>query len=123
MGQAKRKRVRATARFQGLDDLFNDLGITSRDPGFYDDPHFMAAESDDPRFLENYAEWVNLRPRSAEYDDHVRHIVPRLAQMVFAKVEALGKHGRCWTLQIFFPAAWIVSAFGTTLLSAALMWV
>lgn len=95
MGQAKRKRVRAIARFQELDGLFNDLGITSRDPGFYDDPHFMAAESDDPRFLENYAEWVNLRPRSAEYDDHVRHIVPRLAQMVFAKVEALGQHGRC----------------------------
>jgi hypothetical protein len=53
----------------------------------------MAAERNDPRFLENYAEWVKLWARSAEYDDYVRHIVPPLAQMVFAEVKAHGQQG------------------------------
>ena len=78
-----------------LERVFANRGIPTDAPGFYNHPAFMAAEQADPRFLEVYAAWVRARPRSAEYDAHVRRVVPIIARAVEAEVASDGQLGVC----------------------------
>jgi hypothetical protein len=55
----------------------------------------MAAEKRDPTILEQYAQWVALRPRDAAYDAHVHAIVPRLTTLLAQTLRADGMLGGC----------------------------
>lgn len=81
MGEAKRRGASASDHAR-IDDRMRQLGIDTTRFGFYDQPAFLAAERHDVAFLEQYAQWVQTRPRTADYDARVREIVPRLAEFL-----------------------------------------
>ena len=95
MGEAKRKRANQKSRAAELEDRFRSLGIDFARPGFYDTPQFLAQERLDPRVLEAYAEWVLARPRGDDEDAKVREIVPRLADIVNARLRRHDWIGGC----------------------------
>ena len=70
-------------------------GIDTKRFRFYDQIAFLARETKDPTFLENYAKWVALRPRDEAYNRHVRDVVPRLTQIVAAALRKDGLQGAC----------------------------
>lgn len=81
VGEAKRRGAGASAH-ASINDRLRQLGIDTTRFGFYDQPAFLAAEQRDGAFLEQYALWVQSRPRTADYDTRVRDIVPRLAEFL-----------------------------------------
>lgn len=96
MGQAKDRRWREAARAEELERLFGDMGVRRLEPGFYDDPAFLAVEREQPEILEDYAEWVLRRPRDAAYDTRVREVVPRMAEMLANHAISIGRaRGAC----------------------------
>ena len=81
MGEAKAKKTHGRkAEFDKLDARLRSIGINTDDFGFYDSLPFLNAERADPSFLEQYARWVALKPRTEAYDQRVRSIVPRLTE-------------------------------------------
>jgi len=94
MGEAKRRS--GGSRRAQLQGLFVGLGIDYRNPGFYDDPIFIAEEKCDPRMLESYAEWVTHRERTAEYDAHVRATLEKLAPIISARLDRHNWLGACF---------------------------
>ncbi|MDV6329205.1 hypothetical protein [Asticcacaulis sp. 201] len=77
--------------FHRLDADLRAAGIDTSRFAFYDQSSTMPAE--DLRAL--YAHWVQIRPRSAAYDAHVRDIVPRLCERIIAAFHADNWHGGC----------------------------
>lgn len=78
-----------------LTRLFANRGISTEQPAFYNAPPFVAAEAADGAFLETYGAWVRARPRSADYDAHVRKTVPLIANFVQAEIARDGQLGVC----------------------------
>lgn len=78
-----------------LEAVFGKLEINVRQPGFYDEPAFIAAEAQDPRFLEKYAEYVATRSYSEEYLEQARHVVLGLGRFLFEKLREDGRKGAC----------------------------
>jgi hypothetical protein len=76
MGEAKRRGA-GTSDHGRIGDRLQQLGIDTARFGFYDQPAFLAAECRDGAFLEQYALWVQTRPRTADYDARVREIMQR----------------------------------------------
>ncbi|WP_454655095.1 hypothetical protein [Bosea beijingensis] len=95
MGDARRKNKLLGVRFKELQAHFDNLGIDTSKPGFYDDPRYLAYERSHPLFTEAYAEWVQVRPRTPQYDAHVRDVVPRLADIITARLERHKWYGGC----------------------------
>jgi len=75
--------------------LFANRGIPTAAPAFYNNPAFLAAEQDDPAFLEVYGAWVRSRARTADYDAHVRRVVPLIADVVGREIARDGQLGVC----------------------------
>lgn len=95
MGEAKRRKRAETNQFERLDKQLADLGIRTDQVGFCDQDAFIAAERLNPALLETYAKWVMLRSRDAEYDAHVKNIVPKLADLVAKVLEEDKLEGSC----------------------------
>jgi hypothetical protein len=98
MGEAKRKRALggpSRLRRVELQRLFEGLRIDYSQPGFYDDPSFMAEEQRRPLMLETYGEWVLLRERTSEYESHVRDVLTRLAPIISARLDRHEWFGSC----------------------------
>lgn len=75
--------------------LFANRKIPTDAPAFYNDPAFLAAEQSDGAFLELYGAWVRARSRSADYEAHVRRVVPLIAEIVAAEIARDGQVGVC----------------------------
>lgn len=82
MGQAKQRAAARAGVHAEIDARLRGLGIDTTQFGFFDQPAFAAEEGRDGTFLDQYALWVQSRPRTAEYDERVRAIVPRLAEFL-----------------------------------------
>jgi len=82
-----------------LEGIFIRYGIDYSLPGFYDDPAFTAQEREDPNFLANYANYVELRPYSPDYLRHTRMIVGRLADYLYAQLKRDGRQNACVGVQ------------------------
>lgn len=98
MGEAKRKKMSADPAAELREELkrkFELLSIDYSKPGFYDEPNFVREERRDPRMLEAYAQWVLVRERTAEYDAHVRDVMPRLANIISARLDRHQWFGGC----------------------------
>ncbi|WP_041699165.1 hypothetical protein [Allorhizobium ampelinum] len=102
MGEAKRKKLleqpspeSLNARRMEMVSLFHELNIDFRQPGFYDQPNFVAQEQKDKRFAENYAEWVLLRERNQDYDARAQAIVPQVAAILQRRIVQHNWHGAC----------------------------
>jgi hypothetical protein len=97
MGEAKRKRALgdSTKRRKELQRLFEDCRIDYSQPGFYDDPNFIAEEQRQLLFLETYGEWVLCRQRHSDYDSHVRDVLGRLVPIITARLDRHEWFGGC----------------------------
>jgi hypothetical protein len=95
MGQAKVRRSVSKERFARLDRELTSFGINTDEFGFYDQPKFLAEESEDNYFLEKYGEWVALRDFDKAYATHVMNVVPRLTKLVQSEFVEYGFEGGC----------------------------
>ena len=83
------------ATVEELEQLFRERGIDFANPGFYDGAAFQIGEREDPRFLEDYGEYVHVRPFDKEYLDRARAIILGLAEFLNAELVADGRTGAC----------------------------
>ncbi|WP_209427605.1 hypothetical protein [Pararhodobacter sp. SW119] len=95
MGEAKRRAAARKLEHATVDQRLRRLGIDTAKFGFYDQPAFLAEERHNGEFLDQYAIWVKSRPRTAEYDERVRDIVPRLAELLADLFERRNMHRSC----------------------------
>jgi hypothetical protein len=95
MGEAKRRKAKAIQGFEGLDAYLRGLGIDTSQFGFYDQDAFTEAERKEPEFLENYAQWVALRPRDEAYNRHARDVVGCLSDRLAQSLKADAFDGGC----------------------------
>jgi len=103
MGQAKERAAARTVAHAAIDARLRGVGIDTTQFGFYDQPAFAAEEGRDGSFLDQYALWVQSRPRSAEYDERVRAIVPRLAEFLAELFEREDMHRSCVHVSSMMP--------------------
>lgn len=73
--------------FEVIDKGLKTAGVDTSQFGFYDQPAFLSLERRNPKVLDNYAKWVISRPRTAEYDEHVRAVVPKVAGLIEKRLE------------------------------------
>lgn len=100
MGEAKKRRIatvnkNSSAGWLDVDRRFSALKIDRTLPGFYDHPNFVKEEQKDQRFAEAYADWVLLRERDAAYESKVREVVPKLAEIIEARIVRHNWQGAC----------------------------
>ncbi len=95
LGEAKRRAAARKLEYATVDQRLRRLGIDTAQFGFYDQPAFLAEERSNGEFLDQYAIWVKSRPRTAEYDERAREIVPRLAEFLAELFERENMHRSC----------------------------
>lgn len=100
MGEAKRRTGAVAPTNDRLREIlrakFDGLSIDYSKPGFYDDPNFIAHERGSDRlFVESYAQWVITRERTPEYDSRVRDVLPKLANIIKARIVRHNWNGGC----------------------------
>jgi hypothetical protein len=95
MGEAKRRAVAQAAAHANVDTKLRQLGVDTDQFGFFDQPAFVTQEQHDSTFLIQYALWVNSRPRTQQYDERVRKIVPFLAEYLADLFEREGMQRSC----------------------------
>jgi hypothetical protein len=93
---ALRSQLRSTLATQRqLENAFQRRGIDFTRPGFYDQPVFKDCEVADPRFLENYAEYIHIRRFDEAYLEGARKLIPALANFLAAELAQDGRKGSC----------------------------
>jgi len=80
-----------------LTEEFQASGIDPSELGFYDQPAFLAMEEHDKNYIQKYAEWIISRPMDADYEAHVRTIVPKLAAIIASALATDIMPGACIT--------------------------
>lgn len=80
---------------QQLEKLFQTDGIDTGNPGFYDEPNFLKKEQRDPRYLENYARYVEARSYDADYLAVAKRKIDLAVQVLFTAVKKDGRLGAC----------------------------
>jgi len=80
---------------QKLEKLFRDDGVDFSLPGFYDEPNFLKNENHNPRYLENYAHYVEARAYDSEYLTTAREKINIAVKILFAEVKRDGRLGAC----------------------------
>lgn len=74
---------------------FLSKGINISEPGFYDDKVFLETEQDNPKYLNNYARFVDTRPYDSLYIDQARREIPFIAKLLNKLLIRDGKLGAC----------------------------
>jgi len=82
-------------RHEELVEKFRRPGIDTSNPGFYDDPKFIAAQVGDANLLEEYGEFVLTRPYDAACLAQARQVTTDLAEFLYGKLVADGRLGAC----------------------------
>ncbi len=95
MGEAKRKSKNGLNTFTILDSRLKSLGINTDLFGFYNQEAFLVQERMNGHFIEEYARWVDLRPRDTEYESLARSVVPKLTQIIADTLKADKVSGGC----------------------------
>ncbi len=93
-----------------LEQLFRGLAIDFSAPEFYNHPEFLAAETKNPEFLWEYADYVRSRSYSEEYILKASGSVPGIVQFLFDALFADGRLGAC--LDISLAASKILEKYG-----------
>ena len=95
MGEAKRRQQLKTSEFHRLEKMFSSHNVDTSVFGFYDQHAFVVREEAEPKYLEQYATWVTLRPTTQSYISHVTTIVPKLAQQLGNALHEDNWEGSC----------------------------
>lgn len=88
-------KLSSAALEQELERLFKKDGIDFGKPGFYDEPNFLKKERRDPRYLENYARYVEARAYDAVYLTEAKRKIDVAVQVLFDAVKKDGRLGAC----------------------------
>ena len=80
---------------QRLESKFANLKIDFSQPGFYDQDNFLLAEQKNPRILDEYAQYVEVRAYAQSYLDDARKKIEVASEAIRAAVEADGRLGAC----------------------------
>jgi hypothetical protein len=75
--------------------LFREMGLRIGEPGFYDDPRFIAEEEKNPEFLEMYAAFVRERRYSNGYLDRARRTIRQAVEFLYDGLHSENQLGRC----------------------------
>lgn len=75
-------------------------GISTANPGFFDQPAFRAAEEGDPEYLCNYARFIDARHYTPEYLDRARREIPEIAEPLHQALKRDGRLGACIDLSM-----------------------
>lgn len=78
-----------------LEKLFQKDGIDIGKPGFCDEPNFLKKEQRDPRYLENYARYVEARSYDAAYLAEAKRKIEIAVQVLYEEVKKDGRQGAC----------------------------
>lgn len=81
--------------YENLRREFERHVINVANPGFYDDPNFVAEEKKDVDYLNNYASFVRNRPYELPYLSKARAEIPVIAEVVHGELVADGRLGAC----------------------------
>lgn len=74
---------------------FSSRGIDSREVGFCDSAAFLAAERENPSYLEMYARYVDLREYAPEYLEWSARVVPVVSKILHEQLLGTGRLGGC----------------------------
>lgn len=83
-----------------LIQIFRDMNVPLDEPGFYDHPNFLFAETKNRRMLDLYAAHVTRRAYSLDYLELVRNKVTIIAEILFRELLAEGRLGACVDLSL-----------------------
>lgn len=83
-----------------LQKIFSEHKININNPGFYNDPAFIAAEKADPKFLQNYGFYVLNKKYEDDYLLYVERVLPQIAQVLFTELKNDGRDGACVDMSI-----------------------
>lgn len=78
-----------------LEKKFKSHGIQFESIGFCDDPNFIKQERKDPRYLELYAQYVEVKSYTPEYLGEARRKIDIASEVLRSEVERDGRMGAC----------------------------
>ncbi|MGC7838865.1 hypothetical protein ACPZMI_10440 [Pseudomonas wayambapalatensis] len=78
-----------------LELKFRSHDISFENVGFCDDPNFLKQERKDSRYLELYAQYVEVKNYTSEYLEEARRRIDIAAEVLRAEVERDGRIGAC----------------------------
>lgn len=84
-----------TDGYRQLVSDFQSRRIPTKSPGFCDHPNFLAAEREDPSFLNNYAAFIAAQPYSDEYLHHARAVITNASSILYEELKVNGRLGAC----------------------------
>jgi len=82
----------------GFDQLkrdFESKGISVDNPGFCDDPKFLAEERTNPKYLNNYCAYIIERPYDAGYLSRSKVNVEKAVKIIYRALLDHGRLGAC----------------------------
>lgn len=74
---------------------FQRHGIDISSPGFYNHPNFIRIEKQSPRYLNNYARFVQCKAYSQDYLQHAERVLNTVARIISNEIIADGRLGAC----------------------------
>jgi hypothetical protein len=104
-----------------LQQTFDQLGIGTTRPGFYDEPGFLRAERQDRRFLKKYAQYIEALPFEEQYLLRARRTALEVADYLFDELKRDGRQGACIdisgtaTRMLDQEGVWSYMAFGSVI--------
>jgi hypothetical protein len=125
MGEAKRRAATQDTMHEILDGRLRDIGVDTSKLGFTKHLALLADELGDYEVAKLYAHWVQSRPRTAEYDERVRTIVPRLASYMADLFEQNGMRFSCFHASLMMQGIldrmgiWSYGLAGSTIMEVA----
>ena len=76
-------------------DYFNQLGIPTDSPGFYDHPNFLVVENKNPFFLANYARFVSTLSLDENYLANARNKIKIIVEELYKHMAFQNQVGKC----------------------------
>lgn len=81
--------------YKKIEEDFICNGIVVDKPGFYDQKNFMNIEKINPKYLCNYARFVQTKKYSDEYIAKARKEIPFICELVYKELVKDGRKGAC----------------------------
>ena len=76
-------------------DYFNNLGIDTSFPGYYDDPYFLELEKKNPNLLNNYASIIYQTTFDRKYLEHAESVTKIFCESLYDELSKDGRQGAC----------------------------
>lgn len=78
-----------------LINKFKTDNVDTSYPGFYNESSFIANETRDPRYLNQYAFWVRYQNYNEKYLNKVKNLVPKVVAILNEELINDGRKGAC----------------------------